>query len=62
VSRTHKASNVTTLSDLGITRDQSAKWQKLAEVPQPRFEAALAGEAKPTTTGIIAKEKSITTA
>jgi hypothetical protein len=45
-----------------ITKGQSAKWQKLAEVPQPRFEAALAGEAKPTTTGIIAKEKSITTA
>jgi hypothetical protein len=33
-----------TLSDFGITRDQSSQWQKLAAVPQPDFKAALAGE------------------
>jgi hypothetical protein len=30
-----------TLRDLGITRDESSKWQKLAAVPQDQFEAAL---------------------
>jgi hypothetical protein len=42
-----------TLSDLGITRDQSSQWQRLAAVPEPEFEAALAGSDKPTTNGII---------
>jgi hypothetical protein len=42
-----------TLSDYGITRDQSSQWQRLAKVPQPEFEAALAGEQKPTINGII---------
>lgn len=41
------------LSDLGITKDQSSQWQKLADVPEPEFEAALAGPEKPTTNGII---------
>ena len=40
-----------TLSDLGITRDQSSQWQRLAAVPEPEFEAALAGSDKPTTNG-----------
>jgi hypothetical protein len=31
-----------TLSDLGITRDQSSQWQKLAAGTQPQFEAPLA--------------------
>lgn len=29
------------LSDLGISRDQSSEWQKLAEVPEDEFEFAL---------------------
>ena len=46
-----------TLSDLGITKDQSSDWQKLGEVPEDEFEAALAGEDKPTTSGIINSAK-----
>ena len=30
-----------TLSDLGITRDQSSKWQKIATVPEEHFEAVI---------------------
>jgi hypothetical protein len=37
-----------TLADLGITRDQSSQWQKLAEVSPGDFEIALAGPDKPT--------------
>jgi hypothetical protein len=34
----------TQLADLGITRDQSSKWQKLADIPAEDFEAALRSE------------------
>jgi hypothetical protein len=44
----------TQLADLGITRDQSSKWQKLADIPKEDFEAALRGPDKPTITGLIA--------
>jgi len=43
-----------TLADLGITHNQSSQWQKLAEVPEAEFEAALKAPEKPTTGGIIA--------
>jgi hypothetical protein len=42
-----------TLSELGISRDQSSRWQKLAQVPAPQFEAALATAQRPTTASII---------
>ena len=42
------------LSDLGITRDQSSKWQQLANVPAAEFERAVNSDGpKPTTDGII---------
>lgn len=40
--RPRKMSNVTTLKQLGITRDQSSKWQLVAELPEAEFEALLA--------------------
>lgn len=47
-----------TLSDLNITRDQSSKWGKLADIPDDEFEARLADARErgdvPTTDGIIA--------
>jgi hypothetical protein len=42
-----------TLAELGVTKDQSSKWQALAAVPEDAFEAALHGADKPTTTGIL---------
>lgn len=43
-----------TLAEMGITKDQSSKWQQLAKVPEEQFEAALAGPSKPSTNGILA--------
>ncbi len=44
-----------TLAELGITKDQSSKWQQLAALPQEEFEARLAGPDMPSTSGILAK-------
>jgi hypothetical protein len=41
------------LQDLGISNNQSSRWQKLAAVPQEDFEATFAGAEKPSTNGII---------
>ena len=43
-----------TLSDLGITKDQSSKWQRLAAVPEAEFEAAVSQPGiKPSTHHIL---------
>ncbi len=46
-----------TLSDLGVTRDQSSRWQALAGVPEEDFEKSLGAKKKPSTSGIIAKPR-----
>jgi hypothetical protein len=52
-----RADGTKTLADLGISRDQSSKYQKLAAVPQDDFEAALAAPGRVTTGGIIAANR-----
>jgi hypothetical protein len=37
----------------GVTREQSANWQKLGAIPQGEFDAAMAASDKPSTNGII---------
>jgi ribosomal protein L40E len=53
----HQRSDRTTvapkLSELGVTKDQSSQWQKLAAVPEAEFEAALAGSEKPSLKHIV---------
>jgi hypothetical protein len=38
--RPEKRSSATTISDLGISKDQSSKWQQLAAVSDEQFETA----------------------
>tara|TARA_R110000787_G_scaffold71724_2_gene159641 strand:+ start:440 stop:1036 length:597 start_codon:yes stop_codon:yes gene_type:complete len=46
---------IKTLSDMGITKDQSSTWQKLANVPEDEFEAAITMPGtKPSASHIIA--------
>lgn len=42
------SNDISTLSDLGIPRDRSARAQELARVPEEQFEAALATEERPS--------------
>ncbi|MGH7114916.1 MAG: hypothetical protein ACREE9_10520 [Stellaceae bacterium] len=44
-----------TLADLGISKSQSSRRQKLAEVPEAEFEATFARPEKPSTSGVFAR-------
>lgn len=47
-----------TLSDLGVSKDQSRKFQQLAAIPREKFERAIdPGEQVPTTAGVISASK-----
>jgi len=46
--RLHSESGAKTLAELGVSEIQSHRWQKLADVPDDQFEAALAGQDMPT--------------
>jgi hypothetical protein len=46
-------SDTETLSNLGISKNQSSQWQKLGNVPQKDFDQALEQADRPTTSGII---------
>jgi len=52
------SNGATTLRDLGLTCDQSSKWQQLADIPEKEFETELAKPGpKPTTEGMVAGRK-----
>jgi len=47
-----------TLSDLGVTRDQSSQWQQLAEIPEEEFDEYLDDrDSKPTTGSILRRHR-----
>jgi hypothetical protein len=46
-------SQAVTLKDLGISRAQASRWQKLDDIPDDKFEAALEN-GKPTTASVLA--------
>jgi len=53
--QSHDVTAPKTLSDMGITKDQSSTWQKLANVPEDEFEAAITMPGtKPSARHIIA--------
>ena len=54
----HASTSPAALANLGISHDQSARWQKLAAIPDLDFEATFAtSDRKPSTASLIAAHK-----
>jgi hypothetical protein len=52
--RPEKGSLPATLSDLGITKDQTSQWQQLGRMTDEEFECTIGrNEAPPTTKGLL---------
>ena len=49
----------TTLADIGISRDQSSKWQKIANIPEEKFENYLEVEEELSTNGVLRVAKNV---
>ena len=52
--KSSKRSDAPTISNLGISKDQSSQWQRLAEIPEDEFEEAVSKPGpKPSTEGMV---------
>ena len=49
----------TSLSDMGISKDQSSKWQKIASIPAEKFENYIAVEKELSTSGALRISKNV---
>jgi hypothetical protein len=60
INRSNQTTNLEspkTLAEMGVTKDQSSKWQKLAAIPEKEFEAAVSiPGSKPSTNHLIKTE------
>jgi hypothetical protein len=54
LTSTQHASKLDALEAAGVSRDQATRWERLADIPDDAFEAALATEERATTNGLIA--------
>jgi hypothetical protein len=54
LTSTQRASKLDALERAGVSRDQATRWERLAEIPAPMFEADLADPMwMPTTSGLL---------
>jgi hypothetical protein len=55
-SESRHATPISTLKDLGVTKDQSYRWQKMAEIPNKEFESQFGKGKRPTTSGLVREQ------
>ena len=49
----------TTLKEIGVSKDQSSKWQKIASIPEEKFENFLSVQKELSTAGVLNYKKSL---